>query len=195
MTTSTDRTNSCMTARAAAAPPRDCHSDGRKFEVERDDGARLMSRLDGFTHDEGRGRTEPGKDAAGMQPARTYRLEDAGPVDVSGASCDAAELARSEAPTAPRTPKPRSVKLRPLRTDRPMPSYGTQWMWPVSTPPWRMRSSGADRWGCPRTRWPGSCAAGSSDADPVPRCTRRHPPRRGTCARCGCAPRPGRDGA
>ena len=34
----------------------------------------------------------------------------------------AAVLPRSETPTAPRTPKPRSVKLRPLRTVRPMPS-------------------------------------------------------------------------
>ena len=58
-----------------------------------------------------------------------------------GASCDAAELARSDAPTAPRTPKPRSVKFSPLRTDWPIPSYGTQRMWLVSTPPWRMRSS------------------------------------------------------
>ena len=37
-------------------------------------------------------------------------------------------LPRSDTPTAPRTPKPRSVKLSPLRTVRPMPSYGTQRM-------------------------------------------------------------------
>ena len=43
-----------------------------------------------------------------------------------GRSCEAAVFPRSETPTAPRTPKPRSVKLSPLRTVRPMPSYGTQ---------------------------------------------------------------------
>ena len=48
---------------------------------------------------------------------------------------------RSEQPAAARTPKPRSVKLRPLRTVRPTPSYGTQWSREVSTPPCRMRSS------------------------------------------------------
>ena len=54
---------------------------------------------------------------------------------------------RSETPTAPRTPKPRSVKFRPLRTVRPMPSYGAHWMNSVSTPPCRMKSS---------SRWPTS---------------------------------------
>ena len=44
-------------------------------------------------------------------------------------------------PTAPRTPKPRSVKFRPLRTVRPTPSYGTHLMNSVSTPPCRMKSS------------------------------------------------------
>ena len=34
----------------------------------------------------------------------------------------AAVLPRSGMPTAPRMPKPRSVKLRPLRTERPIPS-------------------------------------------------------------------------
>ena len=36
-----------------------------------------------------------------------------------GRSCEAAVWPRSETPTAPRTPKPRSVKLSPLRTARP----------------------------------------------------------------------------
>ena len=35
-------------------------------------------------------------------------------------------LARSEQPSAARAPKPRSVKLSPLRTLRPMPSKGAQ---------------------------------------------------------------------
>ena len=58
-----------------------------------------------------------------------------------GRSWRAAVLPRSETPTAPRTPKPRSVKFSPLRTVRPMPSYGTHWMKTVSTPPCRMKSS------------------------------------------------------
>jgi hypothetical protein len=48
---------------------------------------------------------------------------------------------RSEHPTRARTPKPRSVKFRPLRTVLPMPSYGTHRMSEVSTPPCRIRSS------------------------------------------------------
>ena len=39
---------------------------------------------------------------------------------------DVAVLPRSEQPRAARTPKPRSVKLSPLRTVRPTPSYLTQ---------------------------------------------------------------------
>jgi hypothetical protein len=42
---------------------------------------------------------------------------------------------RSEQPAAARTPKPRSVKLRPLRTVRPTPSYGTHLSREGSTPP------------------------------------------------------------
>ena len=46
------------------------------------------------------------------------------PVEVARAcSWLTAVWPRSEQPTAPRTPKPRSVKLRPLRTVRPTPSY------------------------------------------------------------------------
>jgi hypothetical protein len=52
-----------------------------------------------------------------------------------------AVLPRSEQPTAARTPKPRSVKLRPLRTVLPMPSYGTQRTSDVSTPRYKIRSS------------------------------------------------------
>ena len=52
-----------------------------------------------------------------------------------------AVLPRSEQPTAARTPNPRSVKFRPLRTVRPIPSYGTQRMSDVSTPPCRIKSS------------------------------------------------------
>ena len=53
-----------------------------------------------------------------------------------GLSWLAAVLPRSEQPTAPRRPKPRSVKLRPLRTLRPMPSYLTHLTYDWSTPPW-----------------------------------------------------------
>src|SRR5881396_1175831 len=58
-----------------------------------------------------------------------------------GLSWLAAVLPRSGIPTAPRTPKPRSVKLRPLRTTRPTPSNGTHLTNSVSTPPCRMKSS------------------------------------------------------
>ena len=44
---------------------------------------------------------------------------------VPGRSWDTAVCPRSEHPTAPRTPNPRSVKLSPLRTSRPTPSDGT----------------------------------------------------------------------
>src|SRR5882724_10619593 len=64
-----------------------------------------------------------------------------------GLSCDAAVLPRSGTPTAPRMPKPRSVKLRPLRTVRPMPSSSRHLMKSVATPPCMMKSS---------TRWPTS---------------------------------------
>ena len=63
------------------------------------------------------------------------------PVDVARPQLEAAVWPRSDTPTAPRTPKPRSVKLSPLRTVRPMPSYGTHRMSDVSTPPCRMKSS------------------------------------------------------
>jgi hypothetical protein len=49
--------------------------------------------------------------------------------------CDTAVWPRSEQPTAPRGPKPRSVKLSPLRTSRPTPSYFTQRTSDTSTPP------------------------------------------------------------
>jgi hypothetical protein len=79
---------------------------------------------------------EGGEDAAGLQPARTLGSEDGLPGDVPGLSCEAAVLPRSEQPRADRMPKPRSVKLSPLRTFRPIPSYGTQItrLWPP--PPW-----------------------------------------------------------
>jgi hypothetical protein len=48
--------------------------------------------------------------------------EDVVPVEIAGLELLAAVLPRSETPTAPRMPKPRSVKFRPLRTVRPMPS-------------------------------------------------------------------------
>ena len=56
-------------------------------------------------------------------------------------SAAAAVCPRSETPTAPRTPKPRSVKLSPLRAARPVPSKGAQETNVVSTPPCRMQSS------------------------------------------------------
>ena len=64
-----------------------------------------------------------------------------------GLSWLAAVLPRSGTPTAPRMPKPRSVKFKPLRTVRPMPSSARQRMKSVATPPCRMKSS---------MRWPTS---------------------------------------
>ena len=57
-----------------------------------------------------------------------------------GFSCEMAVCPRSEQPSAARTPKPRSVKFRPLRTVRPTPSYSTH-VTRCSTPPWNIRSS------------------------------------------------------
>ncbi len=68
----------------------------------------------------------------------------------SGVALEMAVLARSEQPFAPRMPKPRSVKFRPLRQVRPMPSVFIQWISEVSTPPCMMKSS---------ARWPTSLSA------------------------------------
>ena len=64
-----------------------------------------------------------------------------------GLSWLAAVWPRSGTPTAPRIPNPRSVKLRPFRTLRPMPSSARQWIRSVATPPCMMKSS---------MRWPTS---------------------------------------
>ena len=56
-------------------------------------------------------------------------------------SCEIAVLPRSETPTAPRIPNPRSVKLRPFLTVLPIPSYLTHLISDVSTPPCIMKSS------------------------------------------------------
>src|SRR5882724_11363967 len=53
----------------------------------------------------------------------------------------AAVRPRSETPTAPRTPNPRSVKFKPLRTVRPTPSKGIHLMKSVATPPCKVKSS------------------------------------------------------
>ncbi len=58
----------------------------------------------------------------------------------SGVAFEIAVLNLSEQPTAPRTPKPLSVKLRPLRQIRPMPSVFFQQIREVSTPPCSMKS-------------------------------------------------------
>ena len=52
-----------------------------------------------------------------------------------------AVLARSEHPTAPRIPNPRSVKFKPLRHTRPIPSVSIHLIKEVSTPPCKMKSS------------------------------------------------------
>ena len=83
-----------------------------------------------------------GEDAAGVEPPHARACRRGAPSRRRSArSWLAAVWPRSETPTAPRTPNPRSVKLSPLRTARPIPSYGTQRMSEVSTPPVRIRSS------------------------------------------------------
>src|SRR5262245_20189742 len=58
-----------------------------------------------------------------------------------GLICEAAECPRSEHPSAARMPKPFSVKLRPTRVLRPMPSNSRQMTCDRSTPPCMIRSS------------------------------------------------------
>ena len=65
-----------------------------------------------------------------------------------GRSFDAAEWARSEQPSAGRTPKPRSVKLSPLRASRPTPSYGSQPRCACRLRPGRSDPRSAARRGC-----------------------------------------------
>src|SRR5208282_5187624 len=58
-----------------------------------------------------------------------------------GRICEAAEWPRSEQPSAARTPKPFSVKLRPTRVLRPSPSNSRQITCDASTPPCIIKSS------------------------------------------------------
>ena len=59
----------------------------------------------------------------------------------SGVALEIAVFARSEQPTAPRIPNPLSVKFKPLRQIRPIPSVFIHLIREVSTPPWQMKSS------------------------------------------------------
>ena len=103
---------------------------------------------------------------------------------------------RSETPTAPRTPKPRSVKLRPLRTVRPTPSDGTQRIEA------RVDAAGQDEVLDETADLVvderGDDRAAQTE-DPAQsrgrRCTRRRLPRPGTPGRCGCGPHRGRAAA
>ena len=113
-----------------------------------------------------------------------------------GRSWLAAVCPRSDVPTAPRTPKPRSVKFSPLRASRPMPSYGD--------PSDQRRVDAAlqdevfDQPADARCRPARSrrrSAARSSGAGHGRRCTRRRLPRRGTRASCESGPRRGRAAA
>ena len=126
MTTSTERRRVTVHAsrrgRTAPRPPQRL----AEVQVEGDDGAGPVGGLDGLGRERRRGRDQPGEDAAGVQPASAVRSPKMASQSTSpGRSWEAAELARSEQPTAPRTPKPRSVKFSPLRTEWPMPSYGS----------------------------------------------------------------------
>ena len=64
------------------------------------------------------------EDAARVEPARADRPKISFQSTSPGFSCATAVWPRSEQPSAARTPKPRSVKLRPFRAVRPTPSYG-----------------------------------------------------------------------
>jgi hypothetical protein len=71
--------------------------------------------------------------AAKMPPVWSQRTpsfaEELLPVDLAGADLRGGGVAAvGDADLAPRTPKPRSVKLRPLRTVRPMPSLSRHTM-------------------------------------------------------------------
>ena len=86
---------------------------------------------------------QAGEDPAGVEPAarpaarRRPRPSPRPPAAAARPPCGRGPTRRARA----RTPNPRSVKLSPLRTVRPMPSYGTQRTRDWSTPPCRIRSS------------------------------------------------------
>ena len=119
------------------------------------------------------------------------------PVDVAGLQLRRPPCGRGRTRRrAPRTPKPRSVKLSPLRTVRPTPSYGTQRISDVSTPPCRIEvleqpadlvvGEGGDDAGAQAE------AAAQAAGDVVLAAALPGPE---ACARCGSGPRPGRAAA
>src|SRR6185369_14590720 len=95
----------------------------------------------GFDDKLWRGVRKGGENSAGVKPAHAELAEDVIQSKSPGWSWLAAVRPRSETPTAPRIPKPRSVKLSPLRAVRPTPSSRTHRISDGSTPPCRMRSS------------------------------------------------------
>ena len=112
-----------LTSTARPAPPDASHSEGTEVEVVGDDRARPPGREHRLLGDLGGRRRQRGEDrrrcgTSGRRGATKISSQSITPRRI----WLAAELARSEQPTAARGPKPRSVKLSPLRTERPMPS-------------------------------------------------------------------------
>ena len=100
---------------------------GPVVEVVGDDGAVPRSGLDGLLDHVGSRLRERRRRCRRVWNQRTPSVPNRCSQSTSpGRSCEAAVLPRSETPSAPRTPNPRSVKLSPFRTVRPIPSYGTQ---------------------------------------------------------------------
>ena len=94
-----------------------------EVEVVGDGGGVSAGGVHGFVGDFGGGRGERGEDASGMKPpGAVLGAEDFMEIEISGLTWLTAVRPRSEQPAAARTPKPRSVKLRPLRMVRPTPS-------------------------------------------------------------------------
>src|SRR5581483_2408124 len=104
-------------------------------EVVRDDDAVAMRRLDRLERDRRRRLRQCAEHTARVSQRTPSAPKRRSQSTSPGFSCDAAECPRSEHPTAPRTPNPRSVKLSPLRTSRPTPSYARQTSCAWSTPP------------------------------------------------------------
>ena len=128
-----------------------------------------------------------------VEPARALLAEDRVPVDVARASAATRPCGRGRSSRrAARTPKPRSVKLRPLRTLRPTPSYGTQRTWRLVDAALEIRSSTQPSDRVVDERRDDGRAQAEAAAQPARDVVLAAAlPRPGTSASCGCAPSPG----
>ena len=97
---------------------------GAEVEVVGDDRAGFVGGLDGFGDDWRGGFGQGGEDAAGVEPADAVFVEEFFPSRRRRASCrTVAVWPRSYRVTEPRLAAPTSVKLRPMRSSLPTPSY------------------------------------------------------------------------